>query len=102
MNKNVNPLVYLGTVANSLITLFTYYMGEYKVLVIPSVISLTLSFIGSLLIVLNFTKVGAILYYIGAVIFIPLSVIGIIGVRRTVEKEKTRKKVKNIYGNKTT
>ena len=48
--------------------------------------------------ILNKTKVGSIIFYIGSVLFIPLGMVGIMGVKKTVNDLEEIKFNKENYG----
>ena len=94
----INTLTILGLIINSLITIFIYASGEYKGLDIIMIIALLLSYVGIIIMQFNNAKVGSIIFSIGSFVFIPIGVIGIIGVRKIVEKLEEDKFNKENYG----
>jgi len=96
--KNSSPLLLLGLVINSFITLFMFVSEEYQILGIPSLISVLVSVLGFILILVNKTKIGGILFIIGSVLFVPIGLIGIVGAQKTMNKEKNKNFIKQTYG----
>lgn len=96
MNK-IHNLAYAGLLVNILITLYTGFSERYNILLIPSLVSVLLYLIGIILIVTNKNKIGSILFYIGSIMFIPLGILGIIEVKKTVQNLKEEQFIKNNY-----
>lgn len=96
--KNVNAITIVGLVINFLILLFTNMSDAYQVLTIPTTISLVLCITGVFLMHFNNVKIGSIMFYIGSVMFVPLGIVGIMGVRKTISKIEEDKFNKENYG----
>lgn len=93
----INALTVLGLIINSLITIFIYTSGEYKGLDIIMITALLLSCIGIIIMKFYNVKIGSIIFSIGSFVFIPIGIIGIIGVRKIVEKIEEEKFNKENY-----
>ncbi len=93
----INSLTVIGLIINSLITFFIYASGEYRGLYIILIIALLLCYIGVIIMQFNNAKIGSIIFSIGSFLFIPIGIIGIIGVRKIVEKLEDNKFYKENY-----
>ena len=76
----INPLIIVNLVI-CIILLFAFSTIE-MVLVVIGVIAILLSIISTLLLNSDNYKTGFILYIISMIVFIPISIIGIIGARK--------------------
>ena len=92
------PLLILGLIINSLITLFMFNSERYEVLGIPSIIAVLISVIGLILMVFNKIKIGGTLYIIGCILFVPIGLVGIIGVKKAMNEAKEQKFIEKEYG----
>ena len=97
--KNSNPLLIIGLLVNILITILIKASGRYDILFFEiSMIFIFLNIIGWLLIFYNKVRLGAIIYIIGCVLFIPLGIIGIIGAKKSMNNYKINKFKNKEYG----
>ncbi|MFB9053886.1 hypothetical protein ACFFVB_12440 [Formosa undariae] len=78
-------LTILGIIINTLITAFIYFTEDYKGLDIIMIIALVICYIGFIVMQFNQAKIGSIIFCIGSAVFIPIGLVGIIGVRKTVQ-----------------
>ena len=93
----INSLTIIGILINTLITAFIYFSEAYKGLDTIMIIALVISYIGFIVMQFNQEKIGSIIFCIGSVVFIPIGLVGIIGVRKTVEKIEDQKFYKAHY-----
>ncbi|WP_158976250.1 hypothetical protein [Cellulophaga sp. L1A9] len=96
--KKINALAYLGLALNSLILAYTGFSEEYNMLFIPTLIAFLFCILGIVLMILDKTKVGSIIFYIGSILFIPLGMVGIMGIKKTVNDLEETKFNKENYG----
>ncbi|WP_165748049.1 hypothetical protein [Cellulophaga sp. Z1A5H] len=94
----INALAYLGLALNASILAYTGFSEHYSMLFIPTLIAYLFCIAGIVLMILNKTKVGSIIFYIGSVLFIPLGMVGIMGVKKTVNDLEEIKFNKENYG----
>ncbi|MBP1840548.1 hypothetical protein [Formosa algae] len=87
----VNTLTSIGILINTLITAFIYFTEAYKGLDIVMIIALIMCYIGFIVMQCNQAKIGSIIFCIGSVLFIPIGLVGIIGVRKIVEHIEAEK-----------
>ncbi len=95
--KKINSLTIVGIVLNTLILVYTFLSPRYNVLTPITAIALLICIVGLVLMVKDKVKLGSILFYIGSVIFIPIGIIGILGVRKTVSELQEEKFNKENY-----
>lgn len=96
MKDNV-PLLVIGLIINSLITLFMFSSDHYRALGIPSLIAVAVSVIGFILMLTNKIKTGGILYIIGCILFVPIGLVGVIGVKKVMNEAKEKKFIEQTY-----
>jgi len=93
----INSLTIIGLLINTLITAFVYYTEEYKGLDLFMIIALATCYLGFIIMQFKQVKVGSIIFSIGSVAFIPIGIVGIIGVRRIVEHIEEEKFINTHY-----
>jgi len=96
--KRINSTTIIGTILNLLILIYTMYSPRYNSLTLITVTSLILCILGLVFIITNKVKIGSIFFYIGSIVFVPIGVIGIIGVRQIISKIEEEKFNKKNYG----
>ena len=83
----MNPLLMVGVVLNSLVTLSLFAADEYPPFIAQTMsIFDAISLLGIMMILFGAKKAGAITAFIGCVVFIPLGLIGAIGARRVLDE----------------
>lgn len=98
MNNNIHYLTLIGVLLNGLVVLYTSSIEKYQELTPISIGCLVLCIIGLLLVSAKKTKIGLIIFIIGSMPFIPISIVGIIGIRKTTNKLNEEKFLKENYG----
>ncbi|VXD04859.1 conserved hypothetical protein [Pseudomonas sp. 8Z] len=79
----------LGTVIHLLAVVWISIEPRYEGLYIWMLPFVALNLVGMLLVALDKTKVGAILFIIGCVPFVPVGVIGILGAKKSLQRSNT-------------
>ncbi|QFT24636.1 hypothetical protein FIV02_24035 [Pseudomonas sp. THAF187a] len=79
----------LGTVIHLLAVVWISLEPRYDGLYIWMLPFLVLNMIGMLLVMLDKAKLGAILFIIGCVPFVPVGVIGILGAKKSLQSSNT-------------
>lgn len=97
MNK-INTLAYVGMFLNILILLFIGLSPEYATLFIMTLIAYIFCIIGLILIISNQIKIGSIIFYIASILFIPIGIIGIMGIQKKISNIEESKFNKENYG----
>jgi len=93
----INSLTIIGLLINTLITAFIYFSEEYKYLDLFMIIALAICYLGFIIMLFKQAKIGSIIFSIGSVAFIPIGIVGIIGVKRTVGQIEEEKFIKTHY-----
>ncbi|WP_344925763.1 hypothetical protein [Aquimarina addita] len=71
---------------------------RYSILAIPSLISVAISVIGFILMSINKIKIGGILYIVGCILFVPIGLVGVVGVKKAMNEVKEQKFIEQEYG----
>ncbi len=79
----------LGTVIHLLAVVWISTEPRYEGLYIWMLPFVVLNLVGMLLVALDKTKVGAILFIIGCVPFVPVGVVGILGAKKSLQSSNT-------------
>lgn len=89
----------IGLVINAFILIFTGTSERYQILFIPTLIAFLLCIIGAILVAKNQLKAGKITFIIGSILFIPLGMVGILGIQKTISEIAEKKFNEENYGN---
>ena len=93
----INPIVYAGLIVNALVLTVIHFSESHKVLFIPMLIAYIFCIVGVLLIFTKKIKAGKILFFIGSILYVPIGMIGIFGIRKTIEEIEEEQLNKEYY-----
>lgn len=93
-----SPLIFIGFAINCLITVMISSSDRYQGLVYICIGALAINIIGYIFMLAKKIKLGGILFIIGCVPFVPIGIVGIMGVKKIMNEEKEQKFIEKEYG----